>query len=111
MLHNPTYVRLVFPNLVEQPFIHLRIIQNMNQQTSYSIGASVLECKKNNLILNSKEPVLPTKEFQTMPNVVELTRIMIGTIAGENARNMTQRERQAFYNITNKFLSLTDELN
>jgi hypothetical protein len=82
----------------------------MNQQTSYSLKASILEYKKNNQTSNSEDLVLPTNT-QNTPDVVELTRIMLGVISEENARKMTLDERHAFYNITDGLLALTYQLN
>lgn len=79
----------------------------MNQQTSYSLKASILECKKNSQTSSSKESALTVKKFQSMPDIVELARIMFGVIAVENARKMTLQERRAFYGITNELVSLT----
>lgn len=82
----------------------------MNQK-KYSYRATLLEYRIGQA-LNSKEfDWFSAKEIQTIPDVVELARIMIGTLVEENARNMSQRELQAFYNIKNEFLSLTDMLN
>ena len=80
----------------------------MNQQTSYSLKASILEYRKSNHASNSEESVLSGKNT---PNVVELARIMLGVISGENARKMTLSDRYAFYNITNGLLALTSQLN
>lgn len=79
----------------------------MNHQTSYSFKVSILEYKKNSQTLNSKESAIHVKKFQNMPNIVELTRIMFGTIIVENARKMTLPERHAFYDMTNELISLT----
>lgn len=81
----------------------------MNQQTSCSLNASMLECK-NKQISNSNAIVLHGKDFQGTPDVVELTRILIRTIVGENTRNMTQRERVVMSHITNKFISLIEDI-
>lgn len=110
MLHNSEYVRLALPNLAEQPFIYLEIIQNMNHQTRHSFKTSILEYKKDSQILSSREFDVPVKAFQSMPDVVELTRIMFGAIAVENARKMTLEERHAFFGITNDLISLTQKL-
>ena len=61
----------------------------MNQQTSYSLKASILEYKKRNQAPNSEEPVVSMKDIQNIPDVVELTRIMLGVVSVENARKMT----------------------
>ncbi|MDE1844450.1 MAG: hypothetical protein KGI10_03885 [Thaumarchaeota archaeon] len=82
----------------------------MNQQTSYSLKASILEYKKNSHTLGSKEHVAHTKKFQSMPNIVEIARIMFGAISAENARKMTLQERHAFYEVTNELVSLTYKL-
>ena len=82
----------------------------MNHQTSYSLKASILEYKKNSQTMNSKKMDVPTKEFQSMPDVAELTRIMFGVIAVENARKMTLQARHAFFGITNDLISLTQKL-
>ena len=111
MLHNSEYVRLALPNLAEQPFIYQKTIQCMNHQTSYSLKASILEYKKNGQISSSKESELSVKRFQSMPDIIELTRIMFGIIAVENARKMSLQERQAFFGITNDLISLTQKLN
>ena len=79
----------------------------MNQQTSYSLKASILEYKKSNHDSNSEVLDLPMKNI---PDVVELTRIMLGVISGENSRKMTLSDRHAFYNIANGLLALTDQL-
>ena len=83
----------------------------MNQQTSYSLKADMPEYEKNTQTSNSEESVSPMKSIQNIPDVVELTRIMLGVISGENARKMTLDERHAFYNITNGLLALTHQLN
>ena len=83
----------------------------MNQQTSYSLKASILECKKRNQALNSEEPLLPMKDIQNIPDVMELTRIMLGVVSVENARKMTLSERHAFYSIINGLHALTYQLN
>ena len=82
----------------------------MNQQTSYSLKASILEYTKSNQTSNSEESVLPMKSIQNTPDVVELTRIMLGVISEENTRKMTLDERRAFYNITDGILALTYQL-
>lgn len=82
----------------------------MNHQTRYSLKASILEYKKNSQTISSKKFDAPVTEFQSMPDVVELTRIMFGAIAVENARKMTLQERHAFFSITNDLISLTQKL-
>lgn len=82
----------------------------MNQQTSYSLKANILEYKKSNQTSNSEESVLPMKSIQNTPDVAELTRIMLGATFEENARKMTLDERHAFYNITDGLLALTYQL-
>jgi len=82
----------------------------MNQQTSYSLKASILEYK-NSQISNSEESVLPTKDILDIPDVAELTRIMLGVISVENTRKMTLMERQALYSIVNDLHNLTYQLN
>lgn len=96
--------------MAEQPFIYQKIIQNMNHQTRYSFKTSILEYKKDNQTSSSKEFDVPVKEFQNMPDVIELTRIMFGAIAVENARKMTLQERHAFFGITDGLISLTQKL-
>ena len=81
----------------------------MNQQTSYSLKASILEYKKNNQTSNSEDYVLP-RDDQNTPDVVELIRIRLGVISEENARKMTLDERHAFYNIADGLLALTHQL-
>ncbi|MHB8601537.1 MAG: hypothetical protein ACYC6W_07350 [Nitrosotalea sp.] len=81
----------------------------MNQQTRYSLKASILEYK-NSQTSSFKESDFDMKEFQNMPNIVELTRIMFRTIAVENVRKMTLQERRVFYDITDKLVSLTYKL-
>ena len=66
----------------------------MDQQTGYSLKSSVITCVNDN-------PISSKQKFQNMPNVVEITMIMLGTIVEENAKKMTQRELRGFYNITN----------
>ena len=82
----------------------------MNQQTNCSLKASIMEYKENSQISNSKESVSSRQEFQDMPYVLELTRIMLGTIAMENARKMTLNERHVFYSMANGLLSLAHSL-
>ena len=82
----------------------------MNQQTSYSLKANILEYKKSNQTSNSEESVLPMKSIQNTSDVAELTRIMLGVTFEENARKMTLEERHAFYNITDGLLALTYQL-
>ena len=83
----------------------------MNQQTSYSLKTSILEYKKRDHASNSEESVFPMKDIQNIPDVAELTRIMLGVVSVENARKMTLRERHAFYSIANSLLALTYQLN
>jgi hypothetical protein len=82
----------------------------MNQQTSYSLKASILEYKKIDQSSSSEESVFPT-DIQNTPDVVELTRIMLGAISGQNARKMTLGERRVFYNIIDGTLAVTYKLN
>ncbi len=82
----------------------------MNQQTRYPLKVSMLDYKKNNQTLSSKEHVLPVMKFQDIPDIVELVRIMLGIVHVENARKMTMKERHAFYNSTNALLILTHKL-
>ena len=82
----------------------------MNQQTSYSQKASMLEHKKSNQALNPKESSLAVKSIQNTLDIAELARIMLGVISEENARKMTRDERHAFYNITNDLLSIAYKL-
>jgi len=96
--------------LAEQPFIYPEIIQSMNHQMRHTFKASILEYKKNSQTLSSKESDVSVKEFQSMPDIVELTRIMFGAIAVENARKMTLQERYAFFGITDDLISLTHKL-
>lgn len=96
--------------MAEQPFIYQEIIQSMNHQTRYSLKASILEYKKNSQMVGSKKLDVSVTEFQNMPDVVELTRIMFGAIAVENARKMTLQERHVFFGITNDLISLTQKL-
>ena len=107
MLHNPAYVELALPYLADHPFMYQRTISIMNQQTSYSLKASILEYKKSNHDSDSEDLELPMKNI---PDVAELTRIMLGVISGENAKKMTLSDRHAFYNITNGLLALTYQL-
>ena len=109
ILHNSAYVRLALPNLAEQPFIYQKIIQCMNHQTRYSLKASILEYK-NSQTLDSEKLDVSVTELQNMPDVVELTRIMFGAIAIENARKMTLQERHAFFGVTNDLILLTQKL-
>ena len=108
MLHNSVYVELALPLLADHLFMYQRTISIMNQQTSYSLKASILEYKRNNEASNSKELDLP---MGNIPDVVELTRIMLGVISGENSRKMTLSDRHVFYNIANGLLALTNQLN
>ena len=57
----------------------------------------------------SKESI-SSKKFQNMPNVVEITMMMLGTILEENAKKMTQRELHGFYNIANGLSNIICEL-
>ena len=82
----------------------------MNHQTRHLIKTSILEYKKNSQTLSSKVSDVSVKEFQSMPDVAELTRIMFGAIAVENARKMTLQERRAFFGITDDLISLTQKL-
>ena len=82
----------------------------MNQQTSYSEKASILEHKKSNQTSNSIESVLSMKSIQNPLDIVELARIMLGIISEENARKMTRDERHAFYNITNDLMAIAYKL-
>ena len=82
----------------------------MNYQTRHSLKASILEYKKINQTLDPKKLDVSAPEFQNMPDVIELTRIMFGAIALENARKMTLQERHAFFGITNDLILLTQKL-
>lgn len=64
----------------------------MNQRARYSLRASFVDCREDNQTVNSKDSYVPEKESQAIPDVVEITRLMIGSIAGKNIRNMTKRE-------------------
>jgi len=81
----------------------------MNQQTSYSLKASIPEYKKSDQISSSEESVL-SMNIQNTPDVMELTRIMLGVISGEKARKMTLDERHAFYNTIDGLLAITYKL-
>lgn len=82
----------------------------MNQQTSYSLNASILEeYKKSDQTSGSEESFLPMN-IQNTPDVMELTRIMLGIISGENVRKMTVYERQVFYNTIDGLLAITYKL-
>ena len=82
----------------------------MNQQTSYSLKASILEYKKSDHTSCSEESVLPMN-IQNTPDVMELTRIMLGVISEENVRKMTLEERRVFYNTIDSLLAITYKLN
>lgn len=82
----------------------------MNQQTGYALKSSMTTCTNNNPISISKESISPKQRFQNMPNVIEITMIMLGTILEENAKKMTQREIHSFYNIVNGLANITREL-
>ena len=94
--------------MAEQPFIYNRTIQLVNQQTSCTLKASIMEYKKN--ILDSKASGSTAKQVSNTPNILELVKIVLGTIPEQNARKMTLQERRAFYDITNELMSLTQEL-
>ena len=81
----------------------------MNQQTSYSLKASILEYKKSDQISDSEESVLSMNIQKTL-DVMELTRIMLGAISEENARKMTMNERRVFYNTMDGLLAITYKL-
>jgi hypothetical protein len=83
----------------------------MNPQTSYHAKTDTFESEKINQVNYTTESDPSAKNYQRMPDAVELIRIMFGTVTEENARNMTPIERQAFYNIAKKILSFTDNLN
>jgi hypothetical protein len=100
----------MFPKLVEHAFIQQKRIQTMNQQPRY-LRKIKLEDKKNNNLSNLKESVLSTKKFQDMPDVLELTRIMLVAISPENSGNIPVGERHAFYNFKKEIFSLTNMRN
>ena len=77
----------------------------MNQQTSYIGKTKFVESKEKNTKLSNT--VLETSESQDMPDVLELTRIMLGIVSSKNARSMTLLERHAFYNLASDLISLT----
>ena len=81
----------------------------MNQQTSYSLKASILEYKKSDQTSGSEESVL-SMNIQNTSDVMELTRIMLGAISEENARKMTMDERRVFYNTVDGLLAITYKL-
>ena len=81
----------------------------MNQQTSYTLKASITEYK-NNLNSDVSRTTPSAKKVQTTPNILELIKIVLGTISEQSARNMTLSERRSFYDITNELISLTHEL-
>lgn len=81
----------------------------MNQQTEYSIKSSMTTCMNDNPTSMLKESILD-KKLQNMPNVVEITAIMLGTILEENTKKMTQGEVQGFCNIVNALSNIICKL-
>jgi hypothetical protein len=97
----------MFPNLVEHAFIQQKRIRTMNQQTSYLHKTKCVEYKKHKPTSKHEGSVFHVNEFKCTPDLMELTRIMLGTVSSENAKNMTLQERHAFYDIASDLISLT----
>ena len=80
----------------------------MFQQTSCSYNTS-LSCKENDMIESSEEFV-SKKTKDNLPNLPEITQIMLELVILKNVNNLNTKERSGFLTFMNALLGLSNEL-